>query len=101
MVKLKLTDDVTKRCCRKIFDCRNRAFNAVCIELRVCNLIENDRVDLHGNVILCDNGLRRKINNLLFKRNISCNSLKERDFKMNTRLPCLAICAETFNNICS
>ena len=35
-------------------------------EASVCNLEEDNRIDSHGNVILCDNRLRREIRHLLF-----------------------------------
>ena len=101
MVKLKLTDDVTQGCRSKIFDRRNRIFNSVSIKLRIGYLIENDRVNLHRNVILGNNRLRREIHDLFLEGNIPGNSLKKRNFKVYTRLPRHSVCAETLNNISS
>ena len=66
VVFYQITDDVTKCCRCQVLDRHNRILNAVCVELRVRDLEEHDRIDLHGDVILCDHRLRSEVNDLLF-----------------------------------
>ena len=99
VVKLKLADDISERCCSKIFNRRNGILNAVSIKLRVGDLIENNGVNLHCNVVLCNNGLRLEVNNLLLERNNFCNAFKYRNFNMQSRLPGCTVRAEPFNDV--
>ena len=66
-VELELADEVTESGCREVCERGNGVFCAVCIKLCICNSVEYNRINLHCYVILCNNGLRRKIHNLLFK----------------------------------
>ena len=65
MVKLKVADNVAQRRGRQVFDSDHGVFHAIGIQFRVGDLIVDDRIDLHMNVIAGDNRLRRKIENLL------------------------------------
>ena len=64
--KVPFIDRVAERSSGQILDRHDRVLNAVCVELRVRDLEEHDRIDLHGYVILCDHRLRCKVNDLLF-----------------------------------
>ena len=99
VVKLHFADDVSQRCCREIFDSGYRALHAVCIELRVGYLEENDRVYLHRDVIFCDNGLGREIHNLLLEGDGLRYFLNERYLEVDAGLPCGRICAEALDDI--
>ena len=65
LVEFKVTDDVAQCGCRQIFDSDHGMLHAVGIQLRVGNLIIDDRINLHMHVIAGDNRLRRKIEHLL------------------------------------
>ncbi|MPN20095.1 hypothetical protein SDC9_167472 [bioreactor metagenome] len=78
MVQLHIADDISQRCGSEVFNCRKRTFYTISIKLRIGDLKEHDGVDLHGNVIFRDNGLRLKIHNLLFNRNFFGNAIKKR-----------------------
>ena len=65
MVQLQIADDVAQGGRAQVFDCGNRAFHTVCIELRVRDLEIHNRINLHGHVILGDYRLGREIDHLL------------------------------------
>ena len=64
MIEFQIANDVTQCSRAQILNCRNWAFYAVGIELRICDLEIDHCIDLHGNVILCDNRLGWKIDHL-------------------------------------
>ena len=72
--------------------------NAVGIELRVGYLEVDDRIYLHGDVILGDNGLRREVCDLLLERNGLCDLLKEGDLDMDAGTPGGLILAKTLDD---
>ena len=61
--------------------------NAVCVKLGIGYLEVDNGVDLHGDVILGDNGLRREVRNLLLEGDGLCNSFKEGDLDMDAGAP--------------
>ena len=61
--------------------------DAVGVQLRVGYLEVDDRVDLHGDIILGDNGLRREVGYLLLEGDGLCNSLKKRDLEVDAGAP--------------
>ena len=73
--------------------------NAVGIELRVGDLEIDNGVDLHRDVVLCDDGLRRVVEDLLLEADLLGHALNERDFEMDADLPDLAECAETLDDV--
>ena len=98
-VKFEFADDVTECCCGKIFERGDGIDGAVSIKFCVKNAEIYNGIYLHCNVILCDNGLRRRIEYLLFERHSFCDAFKERHFDMNACRPCCFVLAEKFNNI--
>ena len=60
-IQFQITDDITKGGCCQVFDCHHRIFHTVGKQSGVGNLIEHNRINSHGNVILCDNRLRREV----------------------------------------
>ncbi|KAF5031883.1 hypothetical protein DSECCO2_623130 [anaerobic digester metagenome] len=99
VIQLHIADNVSQRRSSKVFNRRKRALYAVGIKLGVGNLKKHDGVDLHGDVILGDNGLRLKIHNLLFDRNLLGNAVKKRHLDVQTGFPRHVISAETLDNI--
>ena len=71
--------------------------DAVGVELGVGDLKIDDRVDLHGDVILCDNGLGREVCYLFLEGDGLCDSFKERDLDMDTGSPGRLIFAQAFD----
>ena len=49
---------------RQIFDRHDRIFHTISKQLRIRDLVKDDRIDPHRDIILCNNRLRRKISNL-------------------------------------
>ena len=64
-VEFKFADNVTQSGCGKIFKCVDGVNHAVCKQFCIKNTEENNGVNLHGNVVLCDNRLRRRVDYLL------------------------------------
>ena len=98
-VKLELADDVSERRRRKVFKSADRIDRTVGVQLGVKDLEVNNGVYLHGYVILCDNGLRRRIEHLLLERYLLGDALKERDKHVKSRAPCRLVLTEKFDNI--
>ena len=67
-------------------------------QLTIGDLVENNRVDLHTNIILGDNGLRREIRNLLHQVNTNGDAINKGDLNVNTVFPCLGIGSQTLYN---
>ena len=99
LVQLHLTDDITKSRGRQILKTGNRALNAVGVQLRIKNLTEYDRVDLHGDVIFGNNGLRREVKHLLLEADPAGNPLDKRGLQMQSRAPGHFIASQAFNDI--
>ena len=72
---------------------------AIGIKLRVGYLKIDNSIYLHCNVILGDNGLRRKVRNLFLEGHDLCNPLDERYLDMQTHVPRSLIGAEKLNDI--
>ena len=99
MVEFHVTDDVAQGGRREVLDRRDRALHTVGVQLRVRDLEIDDGVDLHGDVIARDHGLRREVDNLLLQRNLLCDAVNERDFEMQAGAPCGMEGAETLEYI--
>ena len=65
MVQLQIADDVAQGGRAQVFDCGNRAFHTVCIELWIRDLEIHNRINLHRHVVLRDHRLGREIDHLL------------------------------------
>ena len=100
VIELKVADDVSQSCCGEVLDRAQRTFNAVGVELRVGDFKIHDRINLHCDVIACDNGLRRKVDYLLLERNLLGDSVDKRNLEVQSCLPCCVICAQTLDHIC-
>ena len=98
MVQLQLTDDVSQGGRRQIFNCGNRTLHAVGKQLGVGNLIKDNAVNLHGDVVASDNRLWFKIDYLLFQGNSFCNMVDKRNLKVYAVVPGLIIRAQAFHN---
>ena len=99
-IQLQFTDDVTQRRRRKILNGNHRLFNTIGKELRIRHLEVDNRIDLHGNVIFCDNRLGWEVRHLLFQRDNLCYPLNKRNQKMDTDTPGCFVCTEALNHIC-
>ena len=64
-VKLQLAYDVAQRRRRQVLDGCHRSLYAVGEELAVGDLKEYDRIDLHSDVVLGNDGLRLEVCDLL------------------------------------
>ena len=71
--------------------------DAVGVQLRIGYLEIDDRVDLHGDIILGDNGLRGEVCYLLLEGDGLCNSLKEGDLEVDAGAPCCLVLADSLN----
>ena len=98
-VKFEFADDVTQGRRREIFERGNRVDGAVSVKFRVKYAEIYDRVDLHRYVIFGYNGLRRRVEDLLFERHALRYPLKKRDLDMNARRPCGLVFSEKFNDV--
>ena len=74
-------------------------FYAVCKLYRIGDLEEYDGVDLHGDIILGDYGLRFEVNDLFLDGNPFRHTVNERHQKMDAGTPCLVESAETLNDV--
>ena len=72
--------------------------DAVCKQLGIGDLEIDDRVDLHGDVILGDDRLRREVGDTLFEGDLIGDTLYKGDFEVKSGLPGLLVCAETLDD---
>ena len=73
--------------------------NAVCVKLGIGYLEVDNGVDLHGDVILRDDGLGRIVEHLLFETDLLGHTLYKRDLKVNADRPDVAERAEPLDNV--
>ena len=99
LVELEIADEVTQRRCREVLDREDRLLDAVGVELRVGDLVVDDGVDLHGDVVLRDDGLRREVRDLLLERQTLGDRLNERDLQVQADAPRGLVCAEAGDDI--
>ena len=98
MVQFHIADDVPQRGGGQTLYREDRALHAIGVQLGVGHLIKDDGVDLHGDVILGNNRLRRKVHDLLLERNLLGYAVNNRNFQVQTGLPGAVISAETLND---
>lgn len=77
----------------------NRALHAVGVKLCICDLEEDNGINLHRDVILCDNRLRREIRHLFLQGDDLCNALQKRNLYVQAGFPRGMIGTEPFNDI--
>ena len=99
MIELHLADDITQGGCGQVFDGGNRALHAVGVKLCICDLEEDNGINLHRDVILCDNRLRREIRHLFLQGDDLCNALQKRNLYVQAGFPRGMIGTEPFNDI--
>ena len=99
LVKLQVADEVAQRRGREVLDRKDRLLDAIGVELRVGDLVVNDGVDLHGDVVLRDDGLRREVRDLLFERQTLGDRLDERDLQVQADAPCGLVGAEAGDDV--
>jgi len=73
-------------------------FYAIGKELRIGNLIIDNRIYLHGDVVFCDNGLGQEVGDLLLKRHLPSNVFDKRNLNVKSDVPSCVVCAEPFND---
>ena len=61
--------------------------HAVGIQLGICNLKIDHRVNLHGDVVLCNHGLRSEIRHLLLQGHFFRDPLNKGNFHMQAHVP--------------
>ena len=73
--------------------------DAVGVELGVGDLKIDDRVDLHGDVILGDDGLGIEVGDLLLEADLLDHALNEGDLQVQADVPGRAVRAETLDDV--
>ncbi len=86
-VEIHVADDVAQGSRRQVLKCGNRVFHTVGVQFRVHHLEVDDGVDGHRDVILGDDGLRREIGHLLFKRDAPVDAVDERHHHVQAVVP--------------
>ena len=67
LIQFQIANDVTQSGSGEGFHSDHGLLHAVGVQLGICNLEIHNGINLHGNVILGDNGLGRIVQNLLFQ----------------------------------
>ena len=84
---------------RQRFHGDHRLLDAVGIELRIRDLKVDDGIDLHGDVILRDNGLRGIVQYLLLQADAAGDALDERQLEVDADLPHLRERTEALDDV--
>ena len=98
-VQLHLADDVAQGGCGQVFDRRHRALDPVGVELGIGHLIKDNRINLHGNIVLGDYRLGREVDYLFLHGHLFGNPVDERHLDMQPGLPGGIIAAEALDHI--
>ena len=99
LVELHFADDVAERRGGEVLDGVHRVLDAVGVELGVGDLKIDDRVDLHGDVILGDDGLGIEVGDLLLEADFLDHALNEGDLQVQADVPGRAVRAETLDDV--
>ena len=98
--KSTLFNAITQSSGGKVFDSEQRSVYAVFVKFRVGDLDIYDGIYLHRYVILCDNGLRFKIENLFFKVYPIPASVDKRGYHMKTGGKSFVVFTQSFDHYC-
>ena len=101
LVQLQVTDDVAQGGGSEVLNGGHGILHPIGVQLRVGDLEIDHRIDLHGNIVLGDDGLGGKIHHLLLQGNILCNPLNERDLEVQAHAPHALKGAQAFNDKCA
>ena len=99
LIELHVTDDRTQRRRRQILKTRQRILHTIHKQLRILHLHEHHRIDGHGNIILRDHRLRRKVQHLLLQAHLLDDPLHDRNLKVKTRTPGAAVLPQHLRHI--
>ena len=99
LIQFQIADDVTQGGSRQGLHGRHGLLHAVGVQLGVGDLEIHDGVDLHGDVILGDNGLRRIVQNLLLQADPAGNAVNEGNLEVHTHAPHAVERAQTLNDV--
>ena len=93
----KLADNISEGCGCEICQCVNGSVDAICIHFRVNNAVVYNGVDLHGDVIGCDNRLRWCVKDLLFHGYFIDDFVNKGDFHVQAGTPLGLIFTKSFD----
>ena len=97
-VQLQLADDVAQGGGREVLDGGHGLHHPIGIELGVGDEEIDHRVDLHGDVILGDDGLGREVGDALLERHLVGHPLDEGDLEMDAGLPGALVGAQALDD---
>ncbi len=87
MVQLHIADDVPQGGGGEVLDGQNRPLHAVGIELGVSHLVEDDGINLHGDIVFGNHRLGRKVHHLLLQGNFFGDAVDDRNLEVETCFP--------------
>ena len=87
MVQLHIADDIPQGGGGQAFNGQDGTLHAVGIQLGVGHLVKDDGIDLHGDIILGDNRLRRKVHHLLLQRDPLGDPVHQRHLEVQAGFP--------------
>ena len=99
LVQLQLADDVTQGGSGQILDGAHGILHAVGVQLGIGDLEVDDRVDLHGDVVLGDDRLGVEVRHLLLEADLLHHPLDERQLEVQAHAPYAVEGAETLHHI--
>lgn len=87
LLQIHVADDVAHGGDAQVLNGGHGPLHPVGVELRVGDLEVENRVDLHGDVVLGDDGLGREVHHLLLEGNHLCHPLQERNLEVDAHAP--------------
>ena len=87
LVQLQVADDVAQGGGGEVLNGGHGVLHAVGVQLGVGDLEVDHGVDLHGDVVLGDDGLGREVHHLLLQGDIFGHPLNERDLEVQAHAP--------------
>ena len=99
LVQLHIADDVAEGGGCQVLNGVHGVLHAVGVQLGVGDLEINDRVDLHGDVILGDHRLGREVRYLLFQADLFGHALNKGHLQVQAHIPYGAERAQALHHI--
>ncbi len=99
LIQLHIADDIAQRGGRQVLNGAHRVLDTVGIQLGVGDLEVDDGIDLHGDVILGDDGLGIEVGHLLLQADLLHHALDERQLEVQTHAPNAVEGAEALHHV--
>ena len=99
LVQLQVADDIPQGGGGQVFNGAHGMLHAVGVELGVDDLEVDDRVNLHGHVVLGNDRLGREVHHLFLQAHLFGHPVQDRQLDMQAHAPCGIVRPQSFHHV--